>query len=285
MSFGGTYDTATTSRSNRADFERFLARVQQRRGIDPFSARKLVLDLSIVAHGGRRCFMNDYAPGVHTETLAALVRDAVDVYGRIAHGMIVVTFRSVDFVVHLGHWHRGVRGVLEVMGAATPLESRWLAATEAKLAVMDDVCDKAMKPVNEERCAVIDLDSIIEQPKYVREATMSGPTWAGLLLAYPCVYCFLSGEMDEASKVLSSVTLEHFSIECVHSSIPEFAERTTICAFTVPIKHGLEPAMLSEFEKVVVEWEQCIRKVLNCWGFTMTCVKSIKDANSMKVVF
>jgi hypothetical protein len=91
---------------DRAQFEKFASCVNERTRADPSTARKLALDFSLVACGGRRCFMNDFAPNVTTDTLAALIEDAKAAYGPIAHGLIVVTLRSVDFVIQSRSWYQ-----------------------------------------------------------------------------------------------------------------------------------------------------------------------------------
>jgi hypothetical protein len=54
----------------------------------------------------------------------------------------------------------------------------------------------------------VDFDAILDQSAYSEARSMSGPTFAGLLLNYPCVYRFTTERMDDAARLLSTLDLQ-----------------------------------------------------------------------------
>ena len=150
---------------DRAQFEKFASCVNERTRTDPSTARKLALDFSLVACGGRRCFMNDFAPNVTTDTLAALIEDAKAAYGPIAHGLIVVTLRSVDFVIQSRSWYQ------------TKGQSTLVDASEKELLVrssQDDETQNTLDAIFEDEIKKsvskgelkVNLDAILDQSAY-----------------------------------------------------------------------------------------------------------------------
>lgn len=227
--------------------------------------------------------MNDFAPNVTTDTLAALIEDAKAAYGPIAHGLIVVTLRSVDFVIQSRSWYQ------------TKGQSTLVDASEKELLVrssrdnetqntLDAIFEDEIKKLVVKGELKVDLDAILDRSAYSEARSMSGPTFAGLLLNYPCVYCFTTERMDEAARLLSTLDLQQFTISCKHSSLHGFDDGLLVCAFTIPSR-CLTEAVQVDFRARVREWEASIQTVAKAWGFDTACVSSLKSANSLKVVF
>jgi len=268
---------------DRAQFEKFANSVNERTRADPSTARKLALDFSLVACGGRRCFMNDFAPNVTTDTLATLIEDAKAAYGPIAHGLIVVTLRSVDFVIQSRSWYQ-TKGQSTLVDASEKELLVHSSRDDETQNTLDAIFEDEIKKSVSEGDLKVNFDVILDQSAYSEARSMSGPTFAGLLLNYPCVYRFTTEHMDDAARLLSTLDLQQFTISCKHSSIQGFDEGLLVCAFTIPSR-CLTRAVQVDFNVRVSEWEASIRTVAKAWGFDTTCVSSLKSANSLKVVF